>query len=295
YFEFGDVLRETCETLVGDAVVGEATPMTEADCRDVQRACYSVGICPLTQADGWGLVEALDRFGFSLATGDFDADGFDDLAVGVPYEDRDGFVDAGTVNVFYGSANGIGNQRSEVIHQGVGGTNSEANDRFGYSLAVGDINGDGFDDLIVGAPYEDIAGVLDAGWIFTFMGSASGLLDASGNASYERLSQASAGMVNEATDLFGFSLATGDLNNDGFDDVVIGSPFESYGSVNDSGLMTVLYGAAGGLRVNGTTRFENLWQEAAGAVNTVNDRFGWSVAVGDINGDGFDDAVGGTP
>ncbi len=295
YFEYGDVLVETCETLIGDAVVGEADPMSDGDCRDVQRACYAVGICPLTQADGWGLVEAYDRFGYSLATGDFDNDGYDDLAAAAPFEDRDGVTDAGTVNVFYGTPDGIGSGGAEVLHQGVAGTTNEDFDYFGYSLAVGDIDADGYDDLIVGSPHEDLGAITNAGWIFTFFGSSNGLLDPSGTASYERISQASAGTISEDFDYFGWSLASGDIDGDGYDDVAIGCPYEDWGATVDSGRLTVLYGASGGLRVGGTATFEHLWQDAAGAANVAQDLFGWAVTVGDIDGDGYDDAVASTP
>ncbi len=83
-----------------------------------------------------GGAEAGDVFGDSLACGDFDGDGFDDLAVGAPGEDIGGIKDAGAVNVFYGSASRLTADGDQLWHQGlvqVSGK-AEAGDAFGGSL-----------------------------------------------------------------------------------------------------------------------------------------------------------------
>ncbi|MBK8051137.1 MAG: FG-GAP repeat protein [Anaerolineales bacterium] len=89
--------------------------------------------------------------------GDFNGDGRDDLVVGVPYEDT-GLANVGFVHVIYGGGAGLsaaGNQFWSQDSAGIADI-SEANDYFGWSLAVGDFNGDNRDDLAIGAPYEDI-------------------------------------------------------------------------------------------------------------------------------------------
>ena len=88
---------------------------------------------------------------------DFDGDGYADLAVGVPGEDVRGVKDAGVVQVLYGSASGV-SARDQVWHQGRKGiTNKlEKRDRFGSSLTSGDFDGDGFADLAVGIPFENV-------------------------------------------------------------------------------------------------------------------------------------------
>ena len=85
--------------------------------------------------------------------GDFDDDGFDDLAIGV-IGDRVGPVNnAGTVNALYGSSAGLTTAGSQLWHQNIAGVRGEATsgDLFGNALAVGDFDGDGFDDLAIGA------------------------------------------------------------------------------------------------------------------------------------------------
>ena len=96
-------------------------------------------------------LEKNDRFGQALASGDFDADGYADLAVGIPGEDIGKKRDTGAVQVLYGSPTGL-TARDQVWHQGKPGVpgKSEAGDWFGGGLAVGDFDADGFADLAVG-------------------------------------------------------------------------------------------------------------------------------------------------
>src|SRR6185295_16113292 len=82
--------------------------------------------------------------GGGAARGDFNADGFTDLAVGAPYENNGSTVDAGGVTVFYGSATGITATANLVIY------GPSTNSHFGWALASGDFNGDGFSDLAAG-------------------------------------------------------------------------------------------------------------------------------------------------
>jgi hypothetical protein len=121
-------------------------------------------------------VETGDLFGYSLAAGDFNGDGRADLAVGVPREDFSGFLDAGAVNVIYGSAAGLtipGNQfwTQDSINRGAG-----TGDLFAWALGTGDFNGDGRSDLAIGVPYEDFGGLYrDAGELDVVFGSSGGL------------------------------------------------------------------------------------------------------------------------
>jgi len=122
--------------------------------------------------------EPFDLFGSELAVGDFNADGFDDLAIGVPFEDLGG-TNEGAVSVIYGSAFGLHenlgllNQFWTQDSQGITDT-AEGLDQFGHALTVGDFNSDGFDDLAIGVPAEDLT-VSDQGAVNVIYGSASGL------------------------------------------------------------------------------------------------------------------------
>src|SRR5690606_3856340 len=118
--------------------------------------------------EGAGAADS-DSFGFSLAVGDFNNDDFDDLAIGSPGEDNSG----GLVHVIYGSFSGLtanGNQRWRQGQDGIPGSRQNG-DLFGYAVAAGDLNGDSFDDLIVGVPGEDSS----RGRIHVLFGSGVGI------------------------------------------------------------------------------------------------------------------------
>ncbi|HET9558497.1 MAG TPA: integrin alpha, partial [Actinomycetota bacterium] len=108
---------------------------------------------------------------------DFDNDGFADLAVGVPREGVGTADLAGAVNILDGSANGLTGTGSQLLVQGGGGIpdTAEPFDFFGNTLAAGDFNNDGFIDLAIGVPGEDLATITDAGAVTVLYGSASGL------------------------------------------------------------------------------------------------------------------------
>jgi hypothetical protein len=138
--------------------------------------------------------------------GDFNNDGLLDTATGQPYQSVGGIAEAGSVTVTYGNGGSeTWTQNSPDILDQV-----ETNDRFGWDLAVGDFNGDGFDDLAIGVPHEDITAG-NAGLVHVIYGSASGLT-AAGNQIWH---QDSDGIVhrNASGDNFGWAVAAGDFNN----------------------------------------------------------------------------------
>ena len=152
-----------------------------------------------------------DQFGDALAAGDFNNDGYSDLAVGVPGEDVGMLptLNAGAVNVIYGSASGLtadGNQIWAQNSPEILNTALES-DLFGSALATGDFNNDGYSDLAVGVPGEDVGAgpMTNAGAVNIIYGSASGLT-AEGNQFW---SQNSPGIVESSDpfDLFGRALA----------------------------------------------------------------------------------------
>ena len=120
-------------------------------------------------------MERLDaRYMLATVMGDFNGDGFDDLAVGSPYEDVGTKSDAGAVNIIFGAPAGITTAGNRWIHQDSAGIAGVAGpgDRFGWALAAGDFNGDGFDDLAIGVPGEDVSSKIDAGAINIIFGAA---------------------------------------------------------------------------------------------------------------------------
>ena len=237
-----------------------------------------------------------------IARGDFNGDGIGDLAVGVPFEDVGNVIDAGAVNIIYGSATGLsasGNQFWTQDSPGVSDV-AETGDRFGSTLAAGDFNGDGFSDLAIGVPKEDVVirsitgeTADDAGAVNVIYGSATGLT-ATGN---QFFTQNSAGILDaaEKLDQFGNALAWGDFNQDSFGDLVVGVPHEVVGLVG-GGAVNVIYGSAGGLTATGNQLWTQDSADAFGDIldeTEVSDKFGATLTAGDFNGDGASDlAVG---
>ncbi|BAZ53432.1 putative outer membrane adhesin [Nostoc sp. NIES-4103] len=239
-----------------------------------------------------GAAEASDGFGNSLAVGDFNSDGKDDLAIGVSGEDIGTIANAGAVNVIYGSNTGLtstGNQIWDQDSTNIEGA-AEASDLFGTSLAVGDFNGDGKDDLAIGVSGEDIGTIANAGAVNVIYGSNTGLTS-TGNQIWDQDSTNIEGAA-EASDLFGTSLAVGDFNGDGKDDLAIGVSGEDVGTIANAGAVNVIYGSNTGLTSTGDQIWDQDSTNIEGAAE-ASDGFGTSLAVGDFNGDGKDDlAIG---
>ncbi len=233
-----------------------------------------------------------DRFGMSLSTGDFDGDGFSDLAVAAPMDTVKGIVSGGAVNVIYGSSSGLSAEGDQYWHQDKSGIldQAESADRFGWALSTGDFDGDGYADLAVGSPYEDIYGVPDAGAVNIVYGSAEGLT-AAGNQFWHQDSPGILDQV-ERIDLFGRSLAAGDFDGDGSDDLAVGAPYEDYFHENRDGAVHVIHGSRNGLTASGN----QLWSQDSPGIRDqayLREQFGQSLTAGDFDGDGFADlAVG---
>jgi hypothetical protein len=254
-----------------------------------------------------GTAESGDEFGFSLATGDFDHDGYNDLAIGIPAEplitpgaaaEMPEAIFVGAVQVLYGSASGLTSAGNQYWQQGAGGLpgSLKTGDQFGTALAAGDFDGDGYTDLAAGNPYDDIdsPAVVDAGTVQVIYGSATGLTAAGSLL----LSQALAGVEDspEANDHFGTALATGHFNNDPYADLAVGVAGEGVGSpaVSGAGAVQIFYGLATGLD---TVADLFLYQGRSGIAGppTAAGGFGSALAAGDFDADGLSDLAVGVP
>ncbi len=286
----------TCAAL---ATVGSSVAL---DWKTSNKVIEDTSILDLDQPFSVGVqTRADDEFGYALSSGDYNGDGYSDLAVGIPRFDVGvfGFVadDAGAVLVVFGSANGLTNQ-SRLLFQDLANDEVEENDLFGRTLVTGDFNGDEIDDLVVGVPFEDVfplAQILNAGEVNIFYGSTNDFGDDYTAIHAGTGSQSEAGV--EPNDQFATSLAVGDFDDDGFDDLAVGVPFEDFGpdnDINNVGTVMVYYGTAGGLTVDGR---DVISQNSASIMENseAGDLFGWSLAVGDFDNDEIDDLAIGVP
>ncbi|MDD2522727.1 MAG: integrin alpha [Anaerolineaceae bacterium] len=207
--------------------------------------------------------------------GDVDDDGFDDFAVGSSGWDG-GQTDEGLVYVFYGSADGPADTADWTAES------NQTSSNFGASLSgLGDVNGDGFNDLLVGASTYD-NGITDEGAAFAWYGSADGFGDPAGP---DWMAES-----NQSTRFFSYFLGNaGDVNDDGYDDVVISSFEYSHPSAAE-GVVFLWYGSENGINEGESGNPGNSdWQAESNASGFA---FGTVTGIpADINHDGYDDVI----
>jgi hypothetical protein len=188
------------------------------------------------------------------AVADIDGDGYKDFVtrdIGEYYEDMPD--QKGTVLVRYGSASGLSSRTTKITQDtaGVPGA-GEKGDQFGSAISAGDVNGDGYADVAVGVPNEDIGTTADAGSVVILKGSRTGLTGTGAQA----FDQSKAGVpgASEKGDKFGGTVLLSDTNKDGKADLTVGAPGEA-GTYAASGAIWHLRGSASGLTTTGIDSF----------------------------------------
>ncbi|HEV8321615.1 MAG TPA: hypothetical protein VG389_08385 [Myxococcota bacterium] len=209
-----------------------------------------------------------DSFGAAVALCDVNGDGFSDLIVGAPLADGTPIDDRGSVSVYLGSAIGPGSVAAATLW------GESANDHFGSAVAcAADVNGDGVDDFLVGAPQADgLSG--DEGKAYLFQGVSGFTPDATPD-------YVAAGTG--AGEALGTSVAgPGDLDDDGYADFAAGGPAST--APASPGVVRVYYGDPAG-------------PVAAGVLVAMTSAtlFGTAIAGGDVDADGYSDLVVGAP
>jgi hypothetical protein len=223
------------------------------------------------------------RLGFSVAgAGDVNGDGYADVIVGASFYDS-GQSAEGAAFVFLGSANGIADGNPATAHAQL--ESNQASGFLGQSVAgAGDVNGDGYADVIVGANAYD-SGQSNEGAAFVFLGSANGIADGNPTTAHAQLES------DQVDANLGRSVAsTGDVNGDGYADVIIGAAAFDGGQTDEGAAFVFLGGATGIADANPTNPASRLES------NQIDARLGSSVAsAGDVNADGYGDVIVGAP
>ena len=221
----------------------------------------------------WGAYST-SQAGFVLADGgDHDGDSVTELLVGAPYDDWDG-TNAGRVWLVQGPLTGVSSMGSHPELSPESGDGES----FGNAMLSADLTGNGQADLAIGAQYFNAGSVSSAGAVYIEHGpvTADRMV---GSASDARV------VGSDTYGSFGRSVAAADVNDDGYNDLLVGAPYGSFGGVSYRGAVYVIEGP-----VTSSGTATSVAAAVIGGPGSSTD-FGTSISAGDLNGDGVGDAV----
>ncbi|CAB5503063.1 RTX toxins and related Ca2+-binding proteins, partial [Bathymodiolus thermophilus thioautotrophic gill symbiont] len=271
-------------TIIATDVAGNATEQT---------VTVSVRITDIVQGFVMNGESAGDESGYLVSSaGDVNGDGLDDLIVGDPQADPASKDSAGKSYIVFGKTDGATVDLS-AIASGIGGfviNGEDANDESGHSVSsAGDVNGDGLDDLIVGAYHATPASKNSAGKSYVVLGKVDGTA-----VNLSVVASGTGGFVingESAEDESGYSVSSaGDVNGDGLDDLIVGA-FAGFSADSSAGKSYVVFGKKDKVAVDLSIIASGTGGFVIGGEDT-DDWSGYSVSsAGDINGDGLDDLI----
>ena len=240
-----------------------------------------------------------DGFGSAVSSvGDINGDGYDDFAIGAYWAEQSGYgrSASGSTYVVFGKESDFSGAIDLSELDGSDGfriDGESADDLSGYSVSASDINGDGYNDIIIGAYGADPNGYR-SGSTYVVFGKESGF---SGTVDLSNIVRSGSGGVRIDGEHIGYysgrSVSSGDVNGDGYDDIIIGA-YGADSNVYRSGSTYVVFGKADGPNgLNGTIELSDLDDSDGFRINgeSANDLSGSSVSASDINGDGYDDII----
>ena len=229
-----------------------------------------------------------DWSGCSVASGDVNGDGLDDVIIGA--RQKGPFLVPGTevgrtyvifgFNVPWAVTIDLSTQTADITIYG-----EDALDFFGAAVTSGDVSGDGYDDIIIGAFFADTPGGTDAGKTYVIYGSSSP--DSEIDLSTESADITVCGAATE--DYSGMTVASGDVNGDGYDDVFISAPQADPGGRTEAGETYIIFGFSTPWPI--TIDLSTQSADITVCGDAAEDFSGYGLASGDVNGDGYADII----